>query len=191
MSKESLPHNTELERLAAGLGQVFIQRRELYARQLDDGSYVCIRKALKPYHLVSHLQGKMTLGAYVMDEESRTRYIVFDADDDNQMERLAKMSSRLAARNVPSYLESSRRGGHLWLFFSKPVPGKDARHFGQGLARICNLTDIELFPKQDRLENGPGSHGLALILLQQLYRIPQKNLEQDHCSAALLLGKFA
>jgi len=59
---------------------------------------------------------------------------------------------------VRSYLECSRRGGHLWLFFDKPVPGVDARSFGKGLIASHGLPDsIELYPKQDVLGDGPGS----------------------------------
>jgi hypothetical protein len=63
----------------------------------------------------------------------------------------------LATRDVPSYLEASRRGGHLWLFFSRAVMGKEARTFGRGLIQAYELGDIELFPKQDSLKTGPGS----------------------------------
>ncbi len=55
------------------------------------------------------------------------------------------------------YLETSRRGGHLWLFFAEAVPGRLAREFGQGLMAAHNAEDVELFPKQDRVTNGPGS----------------------------------
>ena len=67
---------TEFERtpetyaLADSLGQTFIQRRDLYARQLDDGRYLCFRKPLTDNHLVAHLQGEITLGAYVLDQNS-------------------------------------------------------------------------------------------------------------------------
>lgn len=35
------------------------------------------------------------------------------------------------------------------------IPGKKARRFGNELARIHKLTNVELFPKQDKLDNGP------------------------------------
>jgi hypothetical protein len=149
--------NRELYPLANQLAKTFIQRRDLYARQLEDGSYVCIRQPLKDWHLVAHLKGEITLGAYVLDEGSQARYIVMDADDDLQMERLMEVALDLAGRDVPSYLEASRRGGHLWLFFDQPVIGKEARTFGRGLIQAYELGNIELFPKQDRLKTGPGS----------------------------------
>jgi hypothetical protein len=44
------------------------------------------------------------------------------------------------------------------LFFEEPIPGKDARQFGKGLIRSHQLPEaIELYPKQDKLVDGPGS----------------------------------
>ena len=39
----------------------------------------------------------------------------------------------------------------------KKVSGKDARAFGRGLLAAHEIEDVELFPKQDRLAQGPGS----------------------------------
>jgi hypothetical protein len=157
MTKETLVHKADLEPLAVGLAGTFIQRWDLYARQFRDGSYVCFHQPLEITHLVSHLKGEITLGAYVLNPSSQARYIVFDADNDVQLSMLAYMAGRLAEQDAPSYLESSRRGGHLWLFFSRAIPGKDARLFGQSLLKIHNLLGVELFPKQSRLKGGPGS----------------------------------
>jgi len=65
---------------------------------------------------------------------------------------LAEMSGLM-----PAYLEKSRRGGHLWLFLSQAVPGREARGFGKGLLAAHSLEGVELFPKQGRVTNGPGS----------------------------------
>ena len=157
MAKETLAYSTELEPLAAGLAATFIQRRDLYAQQLADGSFVCVHKPLEDAHLVAHLQGEITLGAYVLDPSSQARYIVLDADEETHMAALARMAADLADQGVPAYLEESRRGGHLWLFFAKPIPGKDARLFGLRLLESHNLSWVELFPKQPTLTSGPGS----------------------------------
>jgi len=147
----------EFKELAPILAKTFIQRWDLYARQLADGSYICIKEPLKFDHLNDHLCGKITLGAHVLDQKSHAKYIVFDADNEIYREYLSDLAIFLKIIAVPSYLEDSARGGHLWLFFSQPISGKKARLFGQGLARISNLTNVELFPKQDKLRHGPGS----------------------------------
>jgi len=157
MAKETLAFSTELEPLAVGLATTFIQRRDLYAQQLADGSYVCVHKSLEDAHLIAHLQGEITLGAFVLDPSSQARYIVLDADEETHMAGLARLAADLADQGVPSYLEESRRGGHLWLFFAKPIPGKDVRLFGLRLLESHNLSGVELFPKQRTLTSGPGS----------------------------------
>jgi hypothetical protein len=156
MNKE-FEQTPELHTLAAMLAGRFVQRRDLYARQLDDGRYLCVRKPLTETHLIAHLKGSLTLGTYVLDANSQARFAVVDADDDLQLARLANMSMSLAKGGLPSYLETSRRGGHLWLFFEQPLPGKTIRAFGKHVLKLHDLDGIEFFPKQDRLSDGPGS----------------------------------
>ena len=84
-------------------------------------------------HLFAHVRGEITLGTYLLDEQSQARFLVLDADDAQAWERLAHLARVLADEDIPSYLENSRRGGHLWLFLAQAVAGRDARAFGQGL----------------------------------------------------------
>lgn len=154
---ERLPSREEMGRLADTLGACFIQRRDLYARQREDGAYLSIRRPLRLAHLERHLRGEMTLGAYVLDENSHGRYLVLDADDAPDWRRLRALAIVLDELGTTAYLEHSRRGGHLWLFLPEPRPGSEIRRFGQGLLDYFSIEGIELFPKQDRLRRGPGS----------------------------------
>lgn len=157
MSKENPVPSSELEPAATALAEVFFQRRDLYARQVNDGSYICIRKPIEVSHLIAHLAGKITLGTYVLDSSNHARYIAFDADDGSQFERVISLSRALRKEKVPSYLEESRRGGHLWLFFPNPLSGKAARLFARRISEKHHLEGVEIFPKQDKLSSGPGS----------------------------------
>lgn len=147
----------EVEALVEGFARAFVGRWDLHARQLDDGRYICIRNPLAVEHLAAHLSGDVTLGIYVLDQASRARFVVLDADDERGWRQLVAVSKRLAADDVPSYLETSRRGGHLWFFFAQPISGRDARAFGRGIIAIHRIDGVELFPKQSRLRKGPGS----------------------------------
>jgi hypothetical protein len=155
--KERLPKAEELNELADVLASTFIQRRDLYARQLDDGSYVSVKKPLKSRQLTAHLLGKLTLGTYLLDPNSNGCYLVYDADDEPDWRRLQALSRFMADEGETGYLERSRRGGHLWLFFEEPMPARDIRFFGLGLLGYFNIEDMELFPKQEALSSGPGS----------------------------------
>ena len=152
----SIP-DVELSRPALVLAQGFVQRWDLYARQLADGRYICVHESLNVGHLFAHLRGEMTLGSYLLDPESQARYLVVDADDDQGWRRLVSLATELADEDVPTYLEKSRRGGHLWLFLAQAIPGREARAFGLGLLAAHQVEDVELFPKQERLTHGPGS----------------------------------
>ncbi len=41
------------------LAQRFVQRWDVNARQLDDGSYVCVHEQLNVGHLFAHLRGEI------------------------------------------------------------------------------------------------------------------------------------
>ena len=149
--------SSELSRSALMLAQRFVQRWDLYPRQLDDGRYICVHELLNAGHLLSHLRGEITLGTYVLDEQSQAQFLVLDADDTQEWKDLLNLAKALATENVPAYLEKSRRGGHLWLFLAQALAGKDARAFGQGLLNTHQIAGVELFPKQNQLGSGPGS----------------------------------
>jgi hypothetical protein len=157
VGKEQQPNPEQLGNLARILDDVFIQRHDLYARQLDNGRYVCVHEPLTQAHLEAHLRGNITLGTYMLDAESHGRFLVLDADDDPNWRRLQAASTALEGMGTENYLERSRRGGHLWLFFDEALPGREIREFGQGLLSHFNIDSVELFPKQNRLKTGPGS----------------------------------
>jgi hypothetical protein len=149
--------NYELSRPAMTLARRFVQRWDIHAQQLDDGRYICVHKPLNVDHLFGHLRGEITLGAYLLDNESRARYIVIDADNEQGFSELLHLAKGLEQEFTPSYLERSRRGGHLWMFFDQPINGRQAREFGRGLMAAYEIGDLELFPKQNEIGEGPGS----------------------------------
>jgi hypothetical protein len=63
--------DAELPCPALVLAQRFVQRCDLHACQLDDGSYVCVHEQLNVDHLSTHLRVEITLGAYLLDQESQ------------------------------------------------------------------------------------------------------------------------
>ena len=113
--------------------------------------------------LESHLAGEITIGLYAINPRTqRSKWMAIDADYKEAVEDLLKLQYELGQDGVQAALEQSRRGGHLWIFFSKPVLAKHARRYIHHLAsrlsvrvKGSGLTEgIELFPKQDVLEDG-------------------------------------
>lgn len=156
MERERQPKAELDQKVLERYADVFTPRRDLYAIQLRDGRYVSVKKHLNLQLVDAHLKGHITLGTYALDARSQARWLCLDADADDEWAGLIGVAIELGTQSIPSYLEQSRRGGHLWLF-TPSMPGAIIRRFGQQLLREHNLNDIELFPKQDKLTTGPGS----------------------------------
>ena len=132
----------EQARLVADL---FIGRSSDYALQLSTGRYRRVGLPISLEVVREHLRGSCTLGTYLLDEHSACCFAVFDADQPDGLAVLAAVRRRLAADGIPSYLEASRRGGHLWVFFEAPAPAWAARRW---LLPYCPA-GVEFYPKQD------------------------------------------
>jgi len=155
--RERLSSSEQISELAQLFETHFMQRQDVYAKQLKDGRYVCVQQPLQTKHIIAHLQGKMTLGAYLLDKESRARFLVLDADDDEEWRILIDIAHHLTKQDTTTYLEQSRRGGHLWLFFEQAIAGEKVRRLGQGILAEWGKGSIELYPKQDKLTGSVGS----------------------------------
>lgn len=133
--------------------RLFVSRRDDYALQRETGRYVRVGAPVSAAALSRHLAGIETMGTYVIDEGGLCRFAVYDADRPDGLSMLAGVQARLAADGVPSYLECSRRGGHLWVLFSRRVQALLVRRW---LLLYCPA-DVEFYPKQDEIGQGYGS----------------------------------
>jgi len=147
-----LKRKSDFEKMAENMMETYINRDDCFALQLPSGVYYCVKEPVTPRLIERHLNGKITLGTYTLSKESTAKFCVLDADDKDNFDRLEFVFRNLL---FPSYLEYSRRGGHLWFFFEEPVSGKEARNFGLEIAKIFRI-DAEVFPKQT-VSKGPGS----------------------------------
>jgi hypothetical protein len=131
-----------------------VGRRNDYALQLSDGRYIRMRTDLTYEILFWHLEGRQTLGTYLINEFNQCSFAVFDSDAPTGLLDLAAIQMNLMTNGIPSYLELSRRGAHLWVFFASPI--------SPGLVRAWLLpfcpTGVEFYPKQDQANvSHPGS----------------------------------
>ena len=125
----------------------FFQRKDIFAKQTAQGSYISIKQPLTSEHIKAHLYGKITLGAYALNAESQATWICLDADDDEAWHQTLIMTAKLLKQDIPAYIELSRRGGHLWLFTPK-IDAFTARQFAFQLLAQHNISKIEVYPKQ-------------------------------------------
>jgi hypothetical protein len=62
--------------------------------------------------------------------------VAIDADYEDALADLLKLSFHLRQDGVESALEHSHRGGHLWIFMTEPLPARDCRIYVCGVA-LC------------------------------------------------------
>jgi hypothetical protein len=123
-----------------------VGRSDDYAFQLRDGRYLRADTPLTYDELFAHLQGRYTLGTYVITERNLCRFAVFDSDAPTGLFDLAGLQMNLAVSGIPSYLELSRRGAHLWVFFFEPLSPVLVRAWLLPYAPA----GVEFYPKQDQ-----------------------------------------
>ncbi|GHO69786.1 hypothetical protein KSC_086780 [Ktedonobacter sp. SOSP1-52] len=135
------------------LASACIGRRNDYALQTAEGRYYRVGQPLTYDLLHLHLAGHYTLGTYVIDESGCCQFAVFDCDKRGGLVDLVGIQEQLVADGIVSYLEASRRGGHLWVFLASPVSPAQLRRW---LLPYCP-SEIEFYPKQDTAGDGFGS----------------------------------
>ncbi|MCU0588879.1 MAG: CRISPR-associated primase-polymerase type A1 [Syntrophobacteraceae bacterium] len=180
------------EELLARFLQLFQGREDCFARQWADRKagtrgYVPVRRPMTAADVRDHVRGLRTYGIYILQQDSRVRLAVVDADLAARL-RGGSLSAadRDLARREKSYLlerlpESARRAGlpclvefsggkgfHFWFFLAGPVPAASARQALQRLTRPLepdlSCFTLEVFPKQDQLA-GKGLGNLVKLPL--------------------------
>lgn len=125
----------------------------------------------------SHLIGDQTIGVYPLLKDDTCWFLACDLDKDGwSLDALAFLQI-CREREVPAYLERSRsgNGGHVWIFFSAPVPATWVRQLGLRLLKEVTIVraEVELasydrfFPNQDFLPRGGFGNLIALPLQKE------------------------
>ncbi len=141
------------EEVIASFASVFVHEWGHYAVQQRNGAYWRVAEPLTISLLLAHLAGRVTLGTYLLDAQSCCSFAVFDSDVG--IDCLVVLAGELAQQGIPTLLEASRRGGHLWIHFAELTPASRVRSW---LLPYVHTYGIELYPKQDRRDaNGAGS----------------------------------
>ena len=122
----------------------------------------------------AHLRGCHTIGVYPMLPDDTCRFLAVDFDKEAWQRDAGAFLAACRSKGVPAALERSRsgNGGHVWLFFDKPMPASLARRVGAHLLTesMEHRPDIgfesydRFFPNQDTMPAGGFGNLIALPL---------------------------
>jgi len=122
----------------------------------------------------AHLTGKSTIGVYPLLPDETCWFLAVDFDKRDWCKDILAFLSTCDEMGVHASLERSRsgNGGHVWIFFSEPVPAVLARKLGASILTrtMSHRPDIgfgsydRLFPNQDTMPKGGFGNLIALPL---------------------------
>lgn len=137
----------------------------------------CSQRLLLPVTdqvIYDHLAGKQTIGVYPLLTDDSCYFLAADFDEADWREDARAFMESCRELAIAAALEISRsgQGAHIWIFFSDPVPAREARQLGAALiSHTCNRTRQlslasydRLFPNQDTLPKGGFGNLIALPL---------------------------
>lgn len=133
--------------------------------------------------IASHLRGKdstrrgdapFVCGVYPLLADDTCWFLAADFDREEWAADALAFFETCRAKGVPAAIERSRsgEGGHVWIFFSQPVPAREARLLGASLLtqtmelrpEIGFLSYDRMFPSQDVMPRGGFGNLIALPL---------------------------
>ena len=116
-----------------------------------------------------------------MLQDEACYFLAIDFDKQTWRDDVKAFMTTCKHNNIPASLERSRsgNGGHIWIFFSEPVPAMLARQMGSFLITetMANRHELDmksydrLFPNQDTLPKG----GFGNLIALPLQKIPMEN----------------
>lgn len=128
-------------------------------------------------HLVGHGrndQRDFAIGVYPLLPDENSWFLAVDFDQETWTDDAPAYLQTCEDHGIPATLERSRsgNGGHVWIFFSGPVPAAEARRLGawmisQTMERMPGLgfeSYDRMFPNQDTLPAGGFGNLIALPL---------------------------
>ena len=120
-------------------------------------------------------------GVYPLLHDETCLFLAADFDKENWAADAMAMVDTCRAKGIPTALERSRsgNGGHVWIFFSEPVPARTARQLGSAILTETMERRPEIgfssydrfFPNQDTMPIG----GFGNLIALPLQRKPREN----------------
>lgn len=140
--------------------------------------------------LYDHLAGQHTIGVYPLLRDNSCYFLAADFDGADWREDARAFIQSCRELSIPAVLEVSRsgNGAHAWIFFSEPVPAREARQLGTALisytcdrTRQMSLSSYDrLLPNQDTLPKGGFGNLIVLPLQKQPRELGRSVFVDEH-----------
>lgn len=125
--------------------------------------------------------GGFVAGVYPLLQDEMCWFLAADFDKDSWADDARALLDTCHAKGIAAALERSRsgNGGHVWIFFSEPVPARIARQLGSALItetmerrpEIGFASYDRFFPNQDTMPLGGFGNLIALPLQRKAREI--------------------
>jgi len=159
----------------------FVGRTNPYAIQFKNGAYIPVHKQITEELLQDHLDGKKTMGTYVIKENGMVNYGAIDIDCDPKfVEKIKPFAEMVYSffKDFERVLEKSgRRGYHVWVFFKQEEKPKFVLELIKSRLLSHCVTNVEIFPKQTKTSHLKKGLGNLIKLPFGLHQITGKRSE--------------
>ena len=133
--------------------------------------------AINDQVIEEHFRGKTVVGLYPLLSDDNCWLLAIDFDEGDWQADIRTLRQFCYEHRIPIAVERSRsgNGGHVWYFFSEPLPAVKARRFGSVLItaimhrrhEVSFKSYDRLFPSQDSLAKDGLGNLIALPLQGQ------------------------
>jgi len=125
-----------------------------------------VREEMTAEIVLAGLRGPLGIGGYMIHPTCSSHVLAIDFDTDDGLQQGHSLAQTMTRVGLPAYVETSRRGCHLWCVLDTNTPAVVIRFALRALLREAGLpTDdphIELRPGSDRVEPDGLGHALRL-----------------------------
>jgi hypothetical protein len=135
---------------------MFAARQDVYAAWTSEG-WRPVREPLTGEVVLAGLAGKgPSISGYMIAPGSVSHVLAIDFDTDAGLDQAKVLASFMTGQRLPAYVETSRRGGHLWCVLDDILPAVLIRSSAKALLQAAGLPDedphIEIRPGSDRVD---------------------------------------
>jgi len=147
---------------------LFPARNDVYSRWTEEG-WRPVRSPLTAEVVLSGLTGTgPPLSGYMIAPRSVSHVLAYDFDTENGLDQALALA-RFMHPSLPAYVETSRRGAHLWCILDAILPAVVIRAAAKALLQAAGLPDddphIEIRPGSDHVSDNGLGHALRLPMM--------------------------